>query len=63
MRCYICDVELKEQEISLDKQLKSNPCTNCTLIINETAYGDGFEPDETKEISVEDLSDEDVLFP
>lgn len=63
MRCYICDVELTEGEISLDKQMKSNPCTTCQQIIYETAfsgkfktgmdqgdedYGDDFEPDEIK---------------
>lgn len=62
MRCVICDVELTEGEISLDKQLKSNPCTTCQQIIYETAfsgkfkksldendlddYGDDFEPDD-----------------
>jgi hypothetical protein len=64
MRCYICDVELSEGEISLDKALKSNPCTSCQQIIYETAfsgkfahnkldgeeddYADDFEPDEDK---------------
>ena len=62
MRCYICDVELTEGEISLDKQLKSNPCTSCQQVIYETAFsgkfkksldendlddfGDDFEPDD-----------------
>jgi hypothetical protein len=55
---------LTEGEISLDRQLKSNPCTTCNQIIYETAfsgkfkhgygeeggedYGDDFEPDEVK---------------
>lgn len=45
MRCVICDVELSEGEISLDHELKSEPCTTCNDIIMETAYSDGFEPD------------------
>lgn len=64
MRCYICDVELTEGEISLDKEMKSNPCTSCQQIIYETAfsgkfkknydlndeddYSDEFEPDDEK---------------
>lgn len=64
IRCYICDVELSEGEISLDKRLKSNPCTGCQTIIYETAfsgkfkksygeeetedYSDDFEPDDKK---------------
>lgn len=48
MRCYICDVELTEREISLDRQLKSNPCTTCQQAIYEAAYQDGFEPDDSK---------------
>ena len=64
MRCYICDVELSEGEISLDKNMQSQPCTSCQQIIYETAfsgkfkksygedatddYSDDFEPDEDK---------------
>lgn len=64
MRCFICDVELSEGEISFDRQLKSNPCTSCQQIIFETAFsgkfkksyeandnddfGDDFEPDDAK---------------
>jgi hypothetical protein len=64
MRCYICDVNLSEGEISLDKQLKTQPCTSCQQIIYETAfsgkfkksygedttddYSDDFEPDDVK---------------
>jgi hypothetical protein len=58
MRCYICDVELSEQEISLDKELKSNPCTSCMLIINETAYSDGFEPDDNKLV---EMNEEEIM--
>ena len=43
MRCYICDVELTEGEISLDKELKSEPCTSCQLIIYETAFSGKFK--------------------
>jgi hypothetical protein len=43
MRCYICDVELSEGEISLDRQLKSNPCTSCNQIIYETAFSGKFK--------------------
>jgi len=56
MRCYICDVELTEGEISLDKQLKSNPCTTCQQIIYETAFSGKF-----KNSSV-DVHDEDDEF-
>lgn len=64
MRCVCCDCELSEGEISLDRQLKSNPCTTCQNIIFETAfsgkfkksygevaeddYSDDFEPDDEK---------------
>lgn len=64
MRCFICDVELSEGEISLDKDMKGEPCSTCQTIIYETAfsgkfkksygedatedYSDDFEPDETK---------------
>lgn len=64
IRCFICDVELTEGEISLDKELKSNPCTTCQQVIYETAfsgkfkksygedetedYSDDFEPDEER---------------
>lgn len=43
MRCYICDVELSEGEISLDKQMQSEPCTSCNQIIYETAYSGKFK--------------------
>ena len=43
MRCYICDVELTEGEISLDKQMKSEPCTTCQQVIYETAYSGKFK--------------------
>lgn len=43
MRCYICDVELTEGEISLDKEQKSNPCTTCNQIIFETAFSGKFK--------------------
>jgi hypothetical protein len=43
MRCYICDVELTEGEISLDKRMQSNPCTSCNQIIYETAFSGKFK--------------------
>ena len=43
MRCVICDVELSEGEISLDKEMKSNPCTTCQQIIFETAFSGKFK--------------------
>ena len=48
MRCYICNVNLTEAEISLDKELKSNPCTTCQDIIYETAFSGGFVIDDDK---------------
>lgn len=73
MRCYICDVELSEGEISLDRNKQSEPCTTCQQIIYETAYSgkfkksygeeetedysDDFEPDETK---FADMIEEDL---
>lgn len=75
MKCYICDVELSEGEISLDRQLKSNPCTTCQQIIYETAfsgkfrqsygedetedYSDDFEPDEEK---FAEMVEEDISY-
>ena len=44
MRCYICNNELTIQEIQLDEEGKSEPCTPCLRIIMDTAYCDGFEP-------------------
>lgn len=57
-------MELSEGEISLDKEMRSVPCTTCQQIIYETAfsgkfkksygedetedYSDDFEPDEAK---------------
>jgi hypothetical protein len=43
MRCYICDVELTEGEISLDKKMQSNPCTTCNQIVYETAFSGKFK--------------------
>lgn len=57
MRCYICDVELTEGEISLDADLKSNPCTTCQQIIYETAFSGKFK--KTYDLNDnDDLSDE-----
>lgn len=56
MRCYICDVELTEGEISLDKEMKIDPCTSCQQIIYETAYSGKF-----KNASY-DISDDDGEF-
>lgn len=49
MRCYICDNELSENEIQLDENLKSEPCTSCMKVIMDTAYTDGFEPKDPEE--------------
>jgi hypothetical protein len=54
VRCYICDVELSEGEISLDRDLKSNPCTSCNQVIYETAFSGKF-----KQSSVDIQDDED----
>lgn len=44
MRCYICDAQLKQDEIKLHPQLKSlEPCAVCLEIISEV-FEDG--PDE-----------------
>jgi hypothetical protein len=53
MRCYICDVELTENEIQISEQAvskatglpASEPCTTCMDVIMDTAYSDGFEPE------------------
>lgn len=66
---------MTEGEISLDRQLKSNPCTSCQQIIYETAfsgkfkqgygedgeedYSDDFEPDEVK---FAELIEEDIQY-
>jgi hypothetical protein len=54
LRCYICDVELTEGEISLDKQMQTEPCTTCQHVIYETAYSGKF-----KNSSYELAEDED----
>ncbi len=58
MRCYICDVSLSEKEVSLDHEMKSNPCTTCQQIINDTAYADGFTEDESIVFLPEDVEEE-----
>ncbi len=58
MRCYICDVSLSEKEVSLDHEMKSNPCTSCNQIIMDTAYSDGFVPDDSLVLSAEDIVEE-----
>jgi hypothetical protein len=66
MRCYICDVELSEGEISLDKQMKSNPCTSCNQIIYETAFSGKFKKAAYDVADSDDYSDDfepdDVKF-
>lgn len=53
MRCYICNVELSENEVQIEEHskkedgavvLKAEPCSTCTDIIMDTAYSEGFEP-------------------
>ena len=52
MRCYICDVELSENEIQITEENSSKatglpasePCTSCMDIAMDAAYCDGFEP-------------------
>lgn len=65
MRCYICDVELTEAEITLDKELKSEPCTTCQQIIYETAFSGKFKKsygeNETEDYS-DDFEPDEVLF-
>lgn len=56
MRCYICDVELTEGEISLDKKLQSNPCTSCNQVIYETAFSGKFK------MAAFDIASEDDEF-
>lgn len=63
MRCYICDNELSENEIQLDEENKSEPCTTCLKVIHDTAYCDGFEPSDgdsttTRSTLLEEISDE-----
>lgn len=58
MRCYICDVELTEGEISLDKQMQSNPCTSCNQIIYETAFSGKFKKTSYDVSDIDDYSDD-----
>ena len=66
MRCYICDVELTEGEISLDKAMKSEPCTTCQNVIYETAYSGKFKNASYDIADNDDYSDDfepdDVAF-
>jgi hypothetical protein len=57
VRCYICDVELTENEISLDRELKSEPCTSCQQIIYETAFSGKFKNPYEDVDEDEDLHD------
>jgi hypothetical protein len=66
LRCYICDVELTEGEISLDKNMQSEPCTTCQQIIYETAYSGkfknvSFDLNDTDDYS-DDFEPDDDLF-
>lgn len=60
MRCYICDVELSENEIQLDEEGKSEPCTTCTNIIMDTAYSQGFKPNEGEYQPVDELLEVEI---
>lgn len=61
MRCYICDVELTEGEISLDREMKSNPCTSCNQIIYETAYGKSL-PNYDDDYADGGIDEDDEIF-
>lgn len=61
MRCYICDVELTEGEISLDREMKSNPCTTCNQIIYEAAYGKSL-PSYDEEYADGGIDEDDEIF-
>lgn len=61
MRCYICDVELTEGEISLDKNMQSNPCTTCQQIIFEAAYGKSL-PSYDDDYSDGGIDEDDEIF-
>lgn len=58
MRCVICDVELTEGEISLDRELKSNPCTTCQMVIYETAFSGKFKNTSYDIADDDDYSDD-----
>jgi hypothetical protein len=58
MRCYICDVELSEGEIALDRELKSTPCTSCQNIIYETAFSGKFKKSYGCNVDDDDYSDD-----
>jgi hypothetical protein len=68
VRCYICDVELTEGEISLDREMKSNPCTTCNQVIFETAFSGKFRNaayeihDSADEEFGDDFEPDDDLF-
>lgn len=63
MRCYICDVELTEGEISLDREMKSNPCTTCNQIIYEAAYGKSLPTyEEADDYADGGIDEDDEIF-
>lgn len=62
MRCYICDVELTEGEISLDRNMQSNPCTTCNQIIYEAAYGKSLPTYEEADDYADDFEPDDEIF-
>jgi hypothetical protein len=66
VRCYICDVELTEGEISLDKNMQSEPCTTCQQVIYETAYSGKFKNTSYDVADEDDLGDDfepdDLIF-
>lgn len=54
MRCHICDVELKTDEIKVHPQIKEfEPCGTCLQIISEV-FEDGPDEEEiTKQLEAE----------
>jgi len=64
MHCHICDKELSEKEIVFNVELDGfEPCSECLDIIYETAFGNGFDP-EDDDVSVIEADEEtlDLLY-
>ena len=61
MKCYICDKELSEKEISYNEDLQGyEACSDCLEIIYETAYSDGFDKEDQGSIVVPYIEDTDT---
>jgi len=60
MRCNICNKDLTDKEVSFNEDLDTfEPCGECLEIIYDTAFGQGYNPDDDR-VSVIEEPEEDI---